>query len=426
VSFSAISFEIVSTTIINKEDGTWLVTYETQTPVKQLAFKSSPNNSRSTRWMATQNEYTIFYQDSVEYIRRKDGGSFTNVTFILSPTYTPLPKEYAPFSPFTDGWLLFHSGRFFVCSETCDSKVNLWDLNLRAPATKNIIINRMVRNKDVSWQSKDEGEKVYVGPGTPLQNDHFIAVIDSGLPIKVKKHLNQYLPLLMKQYSKYFGIQLEKPMVFASYSNTEDGTYGNQGGVLPNQIFMHWYGKESNISIDENNILWFFSHEIAHLYQGHAGQITDAENAWINEGSAEFMASVSLEELLPQSSSFISHKTDEAQLNCLKELDGYSLINSAKRKKFELYYSCGLIINQAIHSEANKLNTKVNTFTIWKSFQNKVNAGEPASSKTFLASVKPFVSEVFFENLQKLILPENKESVRYVEKLQLTSYSNGR
>ena len=418
MSFSALSFEKVSTTIINKEDGSWLVTYETQAPVKQLAFKSSPDNSRSTRWMAAENEYAIFYQNSIEYIRRKNGENFTNVTFILSPTYTSLPKEYAPFSPFTDGGLLFHSGRFFVCSETCDSKINLWDLNLRAPTTKNIIINGMVRNKEVAWQSKNEGEKVYVGPATPLQNDHFIAVIDNSLPVKVKTYLNQYLPLLMKQYSEYFAILQEKPMVFASYSMTEDGTYGNQGGVLPNQIFMHWYGNESNINIDENNILWFFSHEIAHLYQGNAAQITDVGSAWIHEGSAEFMASVSLEELLPQSSDFISHKINEAKLNCLKELEGFSLVNSAKMQKFELYYTCGLIINQAIHNEANKLNPKVNTFTIWKSFQKKVSAGEAASSKTFLASVNPFVSEVFFEILQKLISPENKESVIYVEKLQ--------
>jgi hypothetical protein len=427
LSFSAIAFERVNTSIINKEDDSWLVTYETEIPVKQLAFKSSPNNSRSTRWIAEDNEYAIFYQDSIEYIRRKDGGNFTNVTFILSPTYTSLPKEYAPFSPFTDGGLLFHSGRFFVCSEICESKTTVWELNLRSPVTKNIIINGVVRNKEFSWQSFNEGEKVYVGPGTPLQNEHFIAVIDDGLPEKVKKHLNQYLPLLMEQYSEYFGIQKkEKPMVFASYSRTEDGTYGNQGGVLPNQIFMHWYGKESNIRIDENNILWFFSHEVAHLYQGDAAEITDAENAWINEGSAEFMASVSLKELLPQSSDFIAHKINKAKLNCLKELKGYSLVNSAKRKKFELYYTCGLIINQAIHNEANKINIKVNTFTIWESFQKRVNAGEPASSKTFLASVKPFVSKIFFDDLQELILPENKESTRYVEKLQLTSYSNGR
>lgn len=426
LSFNAISLEMVSTTIIKKEDGFWFVTYETQTPVKQLAFKSSPNNSRSTRWIATESEHAIFYQDSIEYIRRKDGKNFTNVTFLLSPTYTSLPKNYAPFSPFTDGGLLFHSGRFFVCSETCDSKVNLWDLKLRVPAMNNIIIHGMVRNTEVSWQSKNEGEKVYVGPEKPLQNDHFIAVIDNGLPTKVKSYLNQYLPLLMRKYSEYFGIQQEKPMVFASYSNTEDGTYGNQGGVLPNQIFMHWYGKKSNIHIDVNNILWFFSHEIAHLYQGNAAQITDIENAWIHEGSAEFMASISLEELLPQSRNFILHKINEAKLNCLKDLEGYSLVNSAKRKKFELYYTCGLIINQAIHSEANKLNSKVNTFTIWKYFQNKVSEGETASSKTFLASVKPFVSEDFFDDLQKIILPKNKESVRYLEKLLLTSSSNGR
>ena len=421
VSFNASAFEKVSTTIIKKENGSWLITYETQSPVKQLAFKSSPNNSRSTRWMAVSNEYAIFYQDSTEYIRRQDGKKFTNVSFLLSPTYTPLPKEYAPFSPFSDGGILFHSRRFFVCSEKCDSKVKLWDFKLLAPAHNNIILNGIVNKKEIVWQSENEGEKIYVGPETPLQNEHFIAVIDNGLPTKVKSYLNKYLPLLMEKYSKYFGTQKEKPMVFASYSKTEDGSFGNQGGVLPNQVFMHWYGKNLNDRIDENNILWFFSHEIAHLYQGEAAQVADIEDSWIHEGSAEFMASISLEELLPKSSNFVSNKTNKAKQSCIKDLDGYSLVNSAKRQKFELYYTCGLIINQAIHNEANKLNSKVNIFTIWNSFQNKINAGELASSKTFIASVKPFVTEVFFDNLQKMILPGNKNSVKFVEKLQLLS-----
>ena len=33
----------------------------------------------------------------------------------MSPTYSRLPKDYAPFSPFGDGGMLFHTGRLFAC-----------------------------------------------------------------------------------------------------------------------------------------------------------------------------------------------------------------------------------------------------------------------------------------------------------------------
>ena len=46
------------------------------------------------------------------------------VKFTLTPTYRHLSKDYAPFSPFSDGGLLFHSGRFFACADECADSDN--------------------------------------------------------------------------------------------------------------------------------------------------------------------------------------------------------------------------------------------------------------------------------------------------------------
>lgn len=82
-----------------------------------------------------------------------------------------------------------------------------------------------------------------------------------------------------------------------------------------------------------------------------------------------------------------------------------------------MYYRCGLLINQAIHNEANKLNPAVTGVTIWQAFQDSVNKGNATSSRTFLAAVKPFVSSEFFAQLQRIILPQNTRSATDIAQL---------
>lgn len=417
ISLKVFSITSVNTTIVNKENGVWLVTYEAEQPVQQLVFKSSPNHSRGTRWRATEKEYGIVYHNSREYIRRLDGLPFTKVTFYLTPSYVSLPKEYAPFSPFTDGGVLLHSGRFFVCPELCSNYITQWRIKLQAPATRHIILKGALKRQEVVWQSTNDGEKIYVGPNITNENKDFITVIDPGLPTKAQQYLDKYLPLIMTQYASRFAALAEKPMLFASYSSTDNGTYGNQGGVLANQVFMHWYGKIAHLGINEVDTLWFFSHEIAHLFQGAAAGIVDHEHAWIHEGMAEFMASITLTELLPHERSTIVDRVSKAQSRCITDLKGYALVDSGNRRKFNVYYTCGLLINQAIHNEANKLNPAVTGFTIWQAFQDSVNKGNATSSRTFLAAVKPFVSSEFFAQLQRIILPQNTRAATDIEQL---------
>lgn len=165
---NALIVEDILTRIKKTSDNVWTVSYTAGQPVSQLVFKRTPDNSRTERWQPMSADFQIEYQDSSERVMRIDGQPFQTVSFWLTPAYQPLPKEYAPFSPFSDQGVLFHSGRFFACAESCTDEQNQWSLELIAPAHENIILHGNIEQDRVRWVDRNSGSKVYVGPATPL------------------------------------------------------------------------------------------------------------------------------------------------------------------------------------------------------------------------------------------------------------------
>jgi hypothetical protein len=100
--------------VIEKIDSIiWTVEYKASQPIERIAFKRNPDNSRISRWKPIEDNFRVFFINNEEFIGRKDGKLFTQVKLYLTPRYKHLPKDYAPFSPFSDGGMLIHSGRFF-------------------------------------------------------------------------------------------------------------------------------------------------------------------------------------------------------------------------------------------------------------------------------------------------------------------------
>ncbi len=95
---------------------------------------------------------------------------------------------------------------------------------------------------------------------------------------------------MMVYFSEKLGKLKSKPTLFASYSDDNNGSYGNQGGTLPNQVFMHWYGKKAIAYLNEFQVSWFFAHEIAHVSTGEAKNISAIDQQWSHEGDEEDMA----------------------------------------------------------------------------------------------------------------------------------------
>jgi hypothetical protein len=126
---------------VNKTTDIWYLTYSTDTFVNRIAFISNPNDSRSKRWKPISNEFEVVYDKHQEFIQKKDGKAFNLVQLRLTPTYTQLPKAYAPFAPFSDGGALIHTGRLFACINLCADEANGWQLTIDVEDNTHIIVS---------------------------------------------------------------------------------------------------------------------------------------------------------------------------------------------------------------------------------------------------------------------------------------------
>lgn len=413
-SSRGIAASAISVVIIKSPAGSWSVSYTSDAPVTSISFQRSPDSSRVKRWRAKSADFKIIRVDDDEAVRRVDGKPFTQVEFELTPAYISLPKDYAPFSPFTDGGMLFHSGRFFACPGLCDGSLNRWHIRIEAAKDDNIIVDGVVYTGETSWIDRGSGQKVYVGKGEPIQDENFISLIDTGLPAPLKVLMSQNLPKIHSYFAARMGALNFRPSFYASYSQTSDGRYGNQGGTLPGQIFMHWYGEKAIEKLDENSTFWFFAHEVAHLYQGRAGYVEALTDAWLHEGSAELFAGIAYSEIHGNHKIFLS-KVEKAKENCLSSFGTETNYRIVALKSSKIHYSCGLLVFDALNNELQDRNSDV--FLLWNAFNSAVNEGKPATAATFVEVSKSFVSHTSWLTLLDFVTKSEFNSSQFFQQI---------
>lgn len=397
----------VETRIVKSSNNAWLVIYTVKEPVKRLGFVSNPDSARTERWIPTDAEFEVVVDNKKEYVQQKDGSTFSQVSISLTPTYTHLTKDYAPFSPFSDGGNLIYTGRLFACVNECGGATNVWKMTIEVPDSEHIIVNGKVITPTYSWLDSDDGMNVYVGTQTPVETANVIAVIDDGLPAAVKRSLDTNIPRLMDFFEHKLGkISGTKPTLFASYANI-DG-HSSQGGTLPKQIFMHWNLnnlEKSSLEHDfTNKTFWFFAHEVAHFYQedDKTPLYGEGEESWLHEGHADWLAFKALAELSPKTQQFLDAKVTSFTQTCAEGLAAVSLSEAADNGRFDLYYSCGLLIHKAI-DEALAGEPDKDIYALWNEYRNRVKKGEKKGAETFLTVTKEWTSSTLVNNIERMI-----------------------
>src|SRR5690554_2548838 len=217
----------------------WTVTYTLNEPAERLMFVRSPNQSRAERWRPLDDDLMIVWRDDNEVVVSKSGDKFTEASFVLDATYTPLPKDYAPFSPFSDGGMLVHTGRFYACVESCTNHHHEWPMAVNITTSDYLLIDGMRFLDFHEWLDRDSGRAIYIGQQPPEHFAALVAVIDPALPQSLQYELVTELPMIMSYFTQHLGVLKQTPTLFASYSEFDGAYYGQQGGVLPNQVFMH-------------------------------------------------------------------------------------------------------------------------------------------------------------------------------------------
>lgn len=380
------------------------ITYTFDKPATRLAFKRNPDSSRISRWNLVSDDFQLYSENGNEYISKKDNGTFTLVEIEIPTSYTYLPADYAPFQPFSDGGLLLHSGRFFACSWECSESDSAWKLSAMPAGDSVVILNGEQHMKAVSWEDKNDGTNLYFGGNEAIETAHFIAVVDSGLPTTLRQSLETTFPIFMEYFEKKIGVLESKPMLFASYGRTGDGRSGKQGGFLPDQVFMHWYGdnlvellKEDNFVEDTN---WFFAHEAAHLYQQRSHQIYSTEHPWIHEGFAEIFAK---EAMLAVSGDYADSTVNKAEETCLNGLSNSSLSEAAANISFELNYSCGLMIHSMVSQQLIAMSSSSDIFDVWATYYEAIVSGLNPGEQTYFDVVSVLTNESYAAGLLDLI-----------------------
>lgn len=386
---SANKTAIPSVIIEAKTDRRWSVTYALSAPTRALVFDRSPDSSRTKSWTVPA-PFELVTRDQRELVRRRDGEPFTEVTADVPAAYQVLPKDYAPFSPFADGGMLVHSGRFFACPENCPEK-SKWRFSLRAPAGRHIIVDGRRHAGTVSWLDREDGRNVYVGAAKPLDTRDVVAIVDSSLPADIRERLGTELPRFMRFFARRLGPLPSRPMLFASYDAAYRQGWGRQGGTLPGQVFTHFYGSGWSAEMAKPgfdfDLAWFFAHEAGHLYQR---QVTASEKgaAWVHEGAAEAFAAIALRQLNPAFGSRIEARAEEARTSCASATRQRPLTAVVEGGDFAAAYSCGLLINLAIHDAALAARPKSEgLFTVWRGFAELERRGRPPMLSDFIRAV---------------------------------------
>lgn len=358
----------------------WQVRYSLAQPATVLHFDLPYDDYRQTNWKPEDPAVRIVAEGDAVRAERSDGRAFSTLSFRLRARYREVPKNYAPFSPYSDGSLLIYTGQFHACATGPCAPGSSW--TIRVPGKPPIM-------------DRGDGTLVYVGRSKPVANPHVVSVIDPGLPASVRAQLDALLPKLTAYFTAAFGPLDKRPMLFASLDQwpRPDSGLSYQGGTLPGQVFLHFYGSDWRRHSDKADFVpWFFAHELAHFYHGarSANAATSEEEAWIHEGGAEAFAALALR--MFGEVAYVNRRIGAASDRCaagLAKLSDKPLVAAARLGAFDLYYDCGLLLQLAIDGELRRNSGGRETLaTLWADFLDRTRAGAPWTGETFLATAR--------------------------------------
>lgn len=381
--------------------GNWTAAYTLPAPTTELVFSRSPDDSRTRDWKAPEG-FEIIRSGEFERVRRRDGSAFISVTLGVPPVYRDLPKDYGPFSPFGDGGILTYTGRFFACGGECVD--DGWRMKLSAPG-RSILLNAKALSGSAEWFDSDSGQNIYIGEAKPVETADFIAVIDSALPATIRSQLAAQLPVYLHHFADRMGALPARPMLFVSYDLAHRDGNGRQGGTLPGQVFVHFYGSMWPQQMAKpgfaEDLGWHFAHEAAHLYQRQI-YVEAKSGFWIHEGGAEAFAALALRSTgqAEAAGAIVAAAADK----CTRQLAGRSVHAALEADTFDAAYTCGLRANLALDAELRRIAPKADgLYSVWTAYQKRVE-GREATEADFMAAVASVGGEATATRLRAMVI----------------------
>ena len=379
----------------------WIVTYKLPYPVKELIFDRQTNKFREELWKVITDNQTIKIKDNKEVLVSTKGELFDTAKIKVKTFDKKLQKDYEMFLPFSDGGLLIYTGHFNLYPNgpsydlSTIKKDAVFAFNLIPSENEHVALVGNISSNPIVWKdTKGDGTYLYFGKVRPVHSKDAIIIIDSGLPKWVRDDTSKMMSELYVLYKEKMKATLSfKPTVFFSYKKSHDSGFNYGGGVLPGlvQLRISGTGWNKRSKAGQKQFIKFLGHESSHFWNGDMFHYGKDDGAWMHEGSAELFSFKTLEHYDIINSNEFEELMNEQLNKCIMGIQGISLNDSAKHRKFKNYYTCGAFISLISERAIQIRYPHKNIFDLWALIFKKARSNNNKYSE-----------QMYFESLSEL------------------------
>ncbi|MEC7470312.1 MAG: hypothetical protein VYC51_10725, partial [Pseudomonadota bacterium] len=156
----------------------------------------------------------------------------------------------------------------------------------------------------------------------------------------------------------------------------------------------------------------------AHLYQfsGDVELVGNDNEAWLHEGHADWLAAKALLVLYPDTDLYVKSKVERANTRCIEGLDKMTLSQASTQGRFDLYYTCGLVIHHAVDKALQKHDSG-DSASVWRAFSQQAEQLGTGGIDVFLAVVQGNTSESFAKQIRLFVEKQQGNPEQAIEAL---------
>lgn len=360
--------------ILPLTDGDWRVEYHLAYPVDSLQFMRTAGFLREDNWRVQTPGYRFMRNDDGQALIRDDGAVAASAISIEFPVDTRfIVRDYELFNQFADGSLALFTGHFYVRSSGEQvpeeySRGFLTGINITPPKGKSIGLQGNLHSEPISWtDARGEGTYVYIGNTPALHTESVTAIFDPGLPEWVVKQAQLRIPQLLALYAQKMGPHSTvAPLVLFSYEPDSPQEYGYNGGTRDDLIQLRISGPSWQQQSDKpmRNLVHFFAHEAAHLWNGQAVLSAPGTPPWIGEGSADALAESALYSMGLITEAEFWQLKNSALNACISGLKSGGSLDATTQHR--VHYDCGNWMSLWAERALEQVGKSQDLFDLWQ------------------------------------------------------------
>lgn len=365
-----------TTTVTFEAEGALVATWNLAEPVDSFEFfpEAMPKTQRLEEWSLNSDKWVFDGQK----ITSVDNATFDEFSFVLNAATKFYDRKYVPVERVgDDGWAI-SSSAFAPHGASHFLKFSGF------PSNFIIYANGKQQPLESAFQG-DQAGVVYIGPSEQVSAGAATIIAGNNIPDWLVSKVSRDLEAASERIAERLGIAPETPptAIISYEAQWESKSY--KGGVLQDVITMHLRG----IDLDQpdEHFLDFVTnliiHEAVHVWNGTMFKSSEnAEQAWVHEGSAEYIAN----RLWMNEEKFKIAATS-ALNQCRMSLGANSLMKTEIGSRGRTPYNCGHLVH-LIAEQASLFESDKDVLHLWRELLNRAAENENSYDSTmFLAIV---------------------------------------